>query len=135
MRGKGSRKKSALFSIDTAEPPLSDKRLVAMGAAFGPAGNPVDMGLFVSAVEADAVRLARGFVDGAPVIDIASFDADGLALDEGFGDLLPGRLDDSAESLAGNIHFLCGVGMIKAELVGQTDGLHLVERQHNVLLP
>jgi len=77
------------------------------------------MRLFVTAVEAYTGCQSLGLFARTLMVDISAFDAYGLAFHESVSNLASGRLYDTAEGLAGNVHLFGGVSMIEAELVGK----------------
>ncbi len=50
-----------------------------------------------------------------------------LSVNQGIGDLFMGGFEDSAERLARNAHFLCGIGLVEPFKIGQTDRLELID--------
>lgn len=91
------------------------------------------MRLFVTAVEADTDIFTFNRMSRTYLGDIAALDADGLALDQRFGYLLPGRLDDTSEGLAGHVHFFCRFSLVESLHIGKSHGLDLIDRKHDVL--
>jgi hypothetical protein len=59
--------------------------------------------------------------------DRTAFDAQGFSVDQGIGDLLVSRFEDSAERLSRDTHFLRGVGLIQSLKIGQPDRLELID--------
>jgi hypothetical protein len=93
------------------------------------------MWFFVAAPEADADVLPFDTGPPAFMIDIAALDTDGLALHKGLGNLPSGRLYDTPEGLAGDLHLFGGIHLVKAEKVCKPHGFNLIDGEHDVLEP
>jgi len=65
--------------------------------------------------------------------DGSAFNQQRLSIDKGIGNLFVRRFEDSAESLAGNIHFFGGIGLVKPLEVRQADRFELIDSQRNLL--
>lgn len=57
----------------------------------------------------------------------AALDEQGFAMNKGIGNLFVGGFENPAESLAGNIHFLCGIGLVESIQVRQADRFELID--------
>jgi hypothetical protein len=51
-----------------------------------------------------------------------------LSIDQGVGNLFMCRFEDPAESLAGNIHFFRGIGLVESFQIRQADRFELIDR-------
>ena len=58
--------------------------------------------------------------------EITSFDPQSLSLDQGFGDFSSPFIEDPAEGLTGDVHLFCGLLLVKAFEIGESDRLELV---------
>ena len=64
---------------------------------------------------------------------VASFDGEGLCVDECVGDFFVGGCEYSPEGLPGDIHFLCGLGVVEALKVGKADCFELTNGEGDML--
>jgi hypothetical protein len=67
--------------------------------------------------------------DIVPEMDIAAIDEQQPPLQDEIGDFLPRFLDKPGECRPGNSHFFSTLGMRKAFIVSQSEGLIFIQRQ------
>ena len=60
-------------------------------------------------------------------------DAQGLAGDQGVGDLVPGACDDAVEGLAGDAHEARGFLLVETSGVGQAQGFPFVDGEADLI--
>jgi hypothetical protein len=67
-------------------------------------------------------------------LDVASFDSQGFAYDQGFCHLAVGLVEDSAKGRSRDIHGRSHLLLVHAFQVGQAQSLQLIEAQDNFLI-